>query len=158
MTIMDSSNMSFAVPRSILVVDDDPDAREILVRILEKLGERSWSAANGREALNLVAEKKPSLIFMDLMMPEMSGFEAIVQLKREATTRDIPIVIVSAMGSDQRLKRLGATHVILKGNINIPEVKRVLSQILPPIIGESTHIESISSGTVLDIVSAEENV
>jgi len=129
--ITNSLNTTPTVPRSILVVDDDPDAREILTRILDKLGERCRVAANGREALTRVAEELPALIFMDLMMPEMSGFEAIVKLKREVKTRDIPVVIVSALGSDQRLMRLGASHVLPKGSISVPEVKRVLAKVLP---------------------------
>ena len=80
----------------ILIVDDDPTIRSVLEALLDDEGFRPITAANGREAVNLVNSEAPSLVLMDLMMPIMSGVDAIRQLKTDPSTADIPIIAMSA--------------------------------------------------------------
>ncbi|HET6521869.1 MAG TPA: response regulator, partial [Geminicoccaceae bacterium] len=80
----------------VLVVDDDPDAREVLRRTLRKAGWQVGEAANGREALAYLARSRPGLVLLDLMMPEMDGFETLDTMRREEAWRDIPVVVVTA--------------------------------------------------------------
>jgi signal transduction histidine kinase/CheY-like chemotaxis protein len=84
------------VDASVLVVDDDPVAREIVRRALEAEGLSVVEAEDGRAALERLAQAPPSLILLDLMMPVMDGFEFIVELRRVDAWRQIPVVVVTA--------------------------------------------------------------
>ncbi len=81
---------------SILVADDDFDNRTIVRDALQYKGYRVLEAKNGREVIALAVKEKPDMIFMDLSMPELSGWEAAKQLRLIVETRAIPIVAFTA--------------------------------------------------------------
>jgi signal transduction histidine kinase/DNA-binding response OmpR family regulator len=81
---------------TVVIVDDDPDARKLTGRLLRKAGWKVVEANNGRVALQRVAEHSPDLIIVDLMMPEMDGFDLIDALRRNPDTHSTPIVVVTA--------------------------------------------------------------
>ena len=81
---------------SVLVVDDDPMTREMLRRILSKRGWSVTEAADGFDALSVLGRTRPAVVLLDLMMPGMDGFDVLDAMRREATWRDIPVVIVTA--------------------------------------------------------------
>jgi signal transduction histidine kinase/DNA-binding response OmpR family regulator len=83
-------------PASVLVVEDDTAMREMTRRLLTREGWHVDIATNGQEAIARLAERVPSLIVLDLLMPEMDGFELIVELRQSTTWRDIPVVVVTA--------------------------------------------------------------
>ncbi len=83
-------------PGLALVVEDDPPTRELLRRMLEKDGWEVCEAGNGRAALECVAARKPALILLDLMMPEMDGFEFVDTLRQKPEWRSIPVVVITA--------------------------------------------------------------
>lgn len=114
----------------ILLVDDDPDAQEIMSAMLEIAGWNSKKAPNGAEALDMAAATPPALVLLDLMMPGMNGFEVLNRLKANPRTRAIPVVIFSAMGNDQRLTRLGASRVIEKGDVSIDRLRQIIDECL----------------------------
>jgi signal transduction histidine kinase/DNA-binding response OmpR family regulator len=91
--------------RRALVVDDEPDNREMLRRTLEKERWRVSEAENGRVALERVAEAIPALILLDLMMPVMDGFEFVMELRKVAAWRTIPIIVVTARDLDEDDRR-----------------------------------------------------
>jgi hypothetical protein len=98
--------------RHSLVVDDQPTNRDILRRALEKEGWQVSEAENGRVALDRVAEKPPSLILLDLMMPVMDGFEFVIELRKVEAWRGIPIVVVTAKDiTDDDRRRLNGDVV-----------------------------------------------
>ncbi len=101
---------------SVLVVEDDSDARKILRRMLEKEGWAVIEAENGRAALERVADFPPELILLDLMMPEMDGFQFVAELRRHEAWRSIPIVVVTAkdLTAEDRLKLNGYVEKILQ--------------------------------------------
>ena len=87
--------------------------------MLEKAGWAVSEAENGRVALERVAENRPALILLDLMMPDMDGFEFAAELHRHAEWRSIPIVVLTAkdLTPDELLRLNGNVHAILdKGN------------------------------------------
>jgi CheY-like chemotaxis protein len=90
-----------------LVVDDDADLRQRLGGLLEKAGWEVDQAADGREALARLAEQKPGLILLDLLMPGMDGFEFLAELHRREEGRSVPVIILTAKdlttGDHQRL-------------------------------------------------------
>ncbi|HVQ32217.1 MAG TPA: response regulator [Vicinamibacteria bacterium] len=80
----------------VLVVEDDPATRDVIRRTLEGDGWQVTEAANGRLALSAVSEKVPDLILLDLMMPEMDGFEFVAALRRNDAWKRVPVVVVTA--------------------------------------------------------------
>jgi CheY-like chemotaxis protein len=111
---------------AILVADDDPDILSIVSMSLETQGYTVHKATNGREAVDLAREHHPDLILMDMMMPVVSGYEAIGELKADAGTRDIVIVGLSAKAMATDMER--ATDAGIDGYITKPfRVAQVLS-------------------------------
>jgi signal transduction histidine kinase/CheY-like chemotaxis protein/HAMP domain-containing protein len=83
-------------PFSVLVVEDESAAREMLRRAIEKEGWAVVEAENGQMALERLAEARPGLILLDLMMPEMDGFQFMAELRKHEVWRSIPVVVVTA--------------------------------------------------------------
>jgi CheY-like chemotaxis protein len=106
------------VAKAVLVADDDPDILSIVSMSLETQGYTVYKATNGREAVDLAKEHHPDLVLMDMMMPIVSGYEAVVELKADATTRDITIVGLSAKAMATDMER--ATDVGIDGYITKP--------------------------------------
>jgi hypothetical protein len=84
------------LPCQVLVVEDDVGMRDMLRRMLEKAGWRVTEATNGYEALARLAEDRPHLILLDLLMPEMDGFAFVEALRQQDAWRSIPVVVVTA--------------------------------------------------------------
>jgi CheY-like chemotaxis protein len=80
----------------IMVVEDDENTREMLQRTLEKEGWGVMTAENGRLALELMRHKQPHLVLLDLMMPEMDGFQFVTEIQRHPAWQRIPIIVVTA--------------------------------------------------------------
>ncbi len=102
---------------NILVVDDEPFNRDILVQQLDALGCRTMEARNGREALASVARDPPDLVLLDVMMPIMDGFETLGRLKESADTRDVPVIIMTALNAQEdriRFIEAGAYEFLTK--------------------------------------------
>ena len=104
--------------RAILVADDDPDILSIVSMSLEAQGYTVHKATNGREAVDLARQHHPDLILMDMMMPVVSGYEAVGELKADAATREIVIVGLSAKAMATDMAR--ATDVGIDGYITKP--------------------------------------
>jgi CheY-like chemotaxis protein len=79
------------------VVDDDAENREVLRRRLEREGYRAECADNGRRALARIAEARFDLVLLDVLMPEMDGYEVLSRIKEAPATRDIPVIVISAL-------------------------------------------------------------
>jgi len=97
--------------QGVLVVEDDDDTREMMVRTLGNDGWTVRAAANGRLALDRVRESVPELILLDLMMPEMDGFEFIAHLRENEAWRSIPVVVLTAKDITPE------DHLRLQGNV-----------------------------------------
>jgi signal transduction histidine kinase/CheY-like chemotaxis protein len=102
--------------RPVLVVDDDAEVRQLLRRMLEAEGYAVVEAENGRVALERLGGESPSLILLDLMMPEMDGFEFVAELRRHEGWRAIPIVVITArdLSRDDRERLNGYVEKILQ--------------------------------------------
>lgn len=81
---------------TILIVDDEIQNRKLLELLLQDEGYLTLSAANGKEAMAIVAQHTPDLILLDVMMPDMDGYEVSTLLKSNPATVNIPIIMVSA--------------------------------------------------------------
>ena len=116
----------------VLVVDDELAIRKGLVFLLRNEGYRALEAANGREALDAVWQKRPDLILLDLMMPELNGLEVCRTLKSRESTRLIPVVMITAVyNQEEKLKVIdaGADDFINKP-INLAELRARVRSLL----------------------------
>ena len=84
----------------ILIVDDSPTQLIGIQRIVEKLGHQTLTAEDGAAGVALAKAELPDLILMDVVMPNLNGFQATRQLSREGSTRDIPVVLVTTKDQD----------------------------------------------------------
>jgi CheY-like chemotaxis protein len=100
--------------RSILIIEDDKDIAELIGRHLAGHDYRVSIAGRAQEALEKARANKPSLITLDIYLPDADGFELLQQLKNDPATKDIPVVIVSVMGDQQAGLRLGAVDYLTK--------------------------------------------
>src|SRR4051812_47492651 len=101
----------------ILVVDDSEDAARITCRMLTKRGFTVRVAADGLRALELVAERHPECILLDVMMPRMSGLQVLERLKSDPATAHIPVILLTAKGTDDDVLsgyKEGADYYITK--------------------------------------------
>ena len=88
--------------RTVLIIEDDPDMREIERATLDCAGYHVVLAANGREGLQLLANQSPCVILLDLMMPVMDGLTVLVERRRRGLARGVPVVCVTAGGKEMQ--------------------------------------------------------
>jgi signal transduction histidine kinase/DNA-binding response OmpR family regulator len=98
----------------ILVVDDDANIRELLTQEFTEAGYAVSTAADGRAAVHEVRRRRPDLVVLDVMMPEMNGFDVAAVLRNDPETADIPIVILSIVQDRERGFRLGVDRYLTK--------------------------------------------
>lgn len=125
--------------QTVLVVDDNAQNLELLEIYMESIPEvRVITAANGLEALEQVARESPDLILLDIMMPKMSGFEVCKRIKSNPATRDIIVVMVTALnetGDIERAAECGTDDYLTK-----PIDKTALQDLVRKLLGaRGTH-------------------
>ena len=113
-----------------LVVDDEAGYRELLAKMLTKVGYRVITAADGNEALTLLADSKFNLIISDVLMPNLNGYALAARIR--ATDPDVPIILISGYLSQESPKNLlgGSTEFIAKpldSELIIATVQRLMS-------------------------------
>jgi len=104
--------------RSILIADDEPDIREFVSYNLSKQGYVVYKANNGLEALEIALNKKPALIMLDIMMPEMNGFEASRKMREHVILDDSRIFFLSAMS--ENMARTSGYQIFVDGFLPKP--------------------------------------
>ena len=100
-----------------LVVDDDPDIRSLVARKLEQSGFEVRQATNGEEALASVAAGVPDIVLLDIMMPGVSGLEALERWRAAPATADLPVLLLTAKSQEADVERafeFGADDYIIK--------------------------------------------
>jgi DNA-binding response OmpR family regulator len=114
-----------AKPLHVLVIDDDPQVCELLRRGLTKAGCRIVGAENGREALARLATWTPDLILLDLMMPEVDGFEFLRQWRTSPAAGQVPVIVITAKDlTDEDRRRLNGTvaEILPKAGFSLEEL------------------------------------
>jgi len=96
------------VPKTILVVEDNPAAREMVSHILSAEGFLIMKAEDGQQALDLVKDRLPDLIITDIQMPNVDGIEMIKRMRERPGSKAVPIVVMSAFSSRATQKALDA--------------------------------------------------
>ena len=103
--------------KRVLIADDEPNIVASLEFLMEQAGFEVRLAANGKEALDLVASFGPDLVILDVMMPEMNGYEVCQRLKSDPATRAVKVVMLSAKGREVEVAKgleLGADAYVTK--------------------------------------------
>jgi CheY-like chemotaxis protein len=117
--------------QTVLVVDDEPHIRELLRQELEAKGYGVREAKDGVEAIAQAKKVKPDLITLDVMMPEIDGFDVAAVLKNDPYTKDIPIIMLSIVLDKARGYRLGVDRYLKKpidSEVLLEEIEMLLSQ------------------------------
>jgi DNA-binding response OmpR family regulator len=118
----------------ILVVDDEPSIVALLRLTLEQHGYRVETASNGVEALQKIIARKPRLLILDVMMPEMDGFELLRHVRDEPDLADLPVIVLTAKSQDADVAtgyEAGADMYLTKA-FHPDELLRFVRRLLPP--------------------------
>jgi len=91
--------------KKILIVDDEPDAVELLSIRLKSNGYDVISALDGKACLKKAVEEKPDLVILDILLPKINGFEVCKRLKERDETKDIPVIMLTALAKEQDLSK-----------------------------------------------------
>ena len=127
-------------PSEVLVVEDDEEHRQLVRAILGAQGWVVREAANGRLALDALAAKLPDILLLDLMMPEMDGFELVAALQANPAWRDIPVVVVTALdltAEDHRRLNGGVKRVLSKNSFAPAELMARVGKLLLEVKGQA---------------------
>jgi PAS/PAC sensor hybrid histidine kinase len=128
----------------ILLVEDDQSLREIYGIRLTAEGYEIVPAGDGEEALAVAVRERPDLIISDVMMPKISGFDMLDILRSTPETKDIKVIMMTALSSDdqrERGERLGADRFLVKSQVGIEDVVNAVHEVLD----QNTGVESSST-------------
>src|SRR3569832_1870748 len=92
-------------PRTLLIVDDEPLNRDLLLRRLEKFGHTAWAVGSGAEALHALDRREIDLVLLDIMIPHMDGFAVLTEIRARPALKDTVFIMISALGDGASLAR-----------------------------------------------------
>ncbi|OGS37111.1 MAG: hypothetical protein A2293_12955 [Elusimicrobia bacterium RIFOXYB2_FULL_49_7] len=120
--------------KKILIADDDPSVRDVIMHTIQLLSYpfQIEYADNGHQACIRAGSMRPDIILLDLMMPEMDGFQVLRNLRKDKDTQNIPVLIITAFDNDENLSRLSSLKVtaVLIKPFSIKELQRHITLIL----------------------------
>ena len=113
--------------RYVLVVDDYPDVRSMVVTLLDSMSIESRQAGNGAKALEIIEHEMPAAIVLDLMMPVMSGFKMLTELYNRYPHQVIPVILMSGVADGQQMRSLpGVVGVLRKGAFSLEDLRALI--------------------------------
>lgn len=118
----------------ILIVEDDEFLRSLTAKRLEKEGYSLAIAVDGQAAIDQVQVEKPNLILLDLLLPEVNGFDALAKIRSLAGFETVPVVVFSNLGQKEdieKAKGLGANDFMVKANFTLDDVVAKVKTYLP---------------------------
>lgn len=117
----------------ILIVDDSPSQLAGIRRIVEKLGHQPLTAEDGQAGVDAAKRELPDLILMDVVMPNLNGFQATRSISREATTKHIPVVLITT--KDQETDRIWGMRQGARGYLTKPFTEDELADVISSTLG-----------------------
>jgi CheY-like chemotaxis protein len=120
-----------------LVVDDSPDIRTILSYLLSDLGFNIVEAADGHEAVRTARQCQPALIFLDLCIPGLDGWEVVERLRSDPALEEVPIIIMTAyyVGSTEQLARRAGCQRVIPKPFDLFDLTRLVHVLMSPANG-----------------------
>jgi DNA-binding response OmpR family regulator len=117
----------------ILIIEDDPVFQQTLGEFLRSEGLETAGAVDGEEGIKKAREESPDLILLDIILPKKNGYEVIAELKKEETTKAVPIVLLTNLGGMRDVEKaleMGATTYLVKSDYKLEDVVKKIKEIL----------------------------
>jgi CheY-like chemotaxis protein len=117
----------------VLVVDDEPANRTWLVNALEPAGFTVLAAESGRQAIDIARSEHPDFVLLDLMMPEVSGFDVVEALRADPATRETPIMVLTAANlseADKRQLNGRVSEILKRGSVGSADIVGLLKRVV----------------------------
>jgi two-component system, cell cycle response regulator DivK len=133
--------------KKILIVEDNADLRDLLTIVIRRLGHEVAVAITGEEAVERASAIKPDLILMDIRLPNLNGVEATKQIKADPSTKDIPVVILSAFSMSSHGRHAieaGAVEVLQKP-VSATDIEQVLIKYSCTVAATESSSDSVSA-------------
>lgn len=121
--------------KKILLVDDDIYIRDLYAEVLKDENYEVFIAADGEEALNMVAQDIYDLVLLDIMMPKVDGIQVLTKIKQDDRYRNVPVVMLTNFGQEDLVKQavtMGSSDYLLKYNLTPGEMTAKVKQVLNP--------------------------
>ena len=112
-------------PKRIVVIDDEPAIREALVEMLSVAGFDVTPAENGKKGLEVVSRQRPDLILLDIMMPEMTGWQVLEALKKDEWAKNVPVIILTNLDGVENVSKAmeqEAFQYVVKGDTELKDI------------------------------------
>jgi DNA-binding response OmpR family regulator len=119
--------------KKILIVEDDEAIGAMYKGKFEADGYMVFGAVNGVEGLEIARKEKPDMIFLDVILPQMDGFAVLAELKKDAKTKNIPVIMLTNLGTDEdknKGEKMGAADYIVKANMTPAEISEKIKKII----------------------------
>lgn len=119
--------------KKVLIVEDDEFLRSLNAKRLETEGFKVVVAVDGQSALDLIPKEMPDLIFLDLLLPGVDGYEVLKRIKADDKTKAIPVIVFSNLGQKEDIEKarnLGAQDFLIKANFTLDDVVVKIKEIL----------------------------
>ncbi len=119
--------------KKIVIIEDEVILRETLQDFLEKEDFEVYSAADGEAGIETVMRKNPDLVLLDIILPKKNGYEVITELRENQTTKDVPIILLTNLGSIRDIEKalaLGATTYLVKADYQLKEIVEKIKGVL----------------------------
>lgn len=116
-----------------MVVEDEATLHEALQEYLKEEGFEVVSAMDGEEALRKAKAEKPNLILLDIILPKKDGYEVLEELKKDETTKNIPVILLTNLGSNEDIQKAfdrGATTYLIKADYKLEDVVKKIRETL----------------------------
>lgn len=121
------------MPKNILIIEDDEFLRGLISKKLSTEGFNMISAVDGEEGIKKVKEQKPDLILLDLVLPNIDGFEVLAKVKADPNVSSVPVIILSNLSQNEDISKgikLGAVDYIIKAQFTPEEIAEKIKNIL----------------------------
>lgn len=123
--------ISMAKKNKVLIVEDEATISALYKTKLEAGGFEVLTADNGSDGLGLAKKQKPNIVILDVILPQLDGFAVLEELKKDSSTKKIPVIMLTNLGTDEdkeKGKKMGARDYLVKSNLTPAQVEDVIKR------------------------------